>query len=176
MKKSGILGLSALVVLMFSGCVSTLPINYAPSSILSASGSVSVVPFAYTPAENHTVEPNQIRNTAAGSVLFDQNIDVIFRDAVFKELRFVGMKVDDPNRKLSGTIVEFLIDDLGFNVDWTLIVNYRIVSADKTTYESMKTVKWKTAKFVNVFGALNETIKKNIEELIKDPAFIAATK
>jgi len=29
---------------------------------------------------------------------------------------------------------------------------------------------------VNVFGALNETIKKNIEELIKDPAFIAATK
>jgi uncharacterized lipoprotein len=176
MKKSSISGLAALIVLTLSGCVSTLPMNYAPSSTLSASGSVSVVPFTYAPAQSGKVDANQIRNTAIGSMHFEQNIDIIFRDAVFKEMRFVGVKVDDPKRKLSGDIQEFLIDDLGWNVDWTLTVKYRVTDSDSITYEGLKTIKRKTTKFANVFGALNETIKLNIEELIKDPAFISAIK
>jgi uncharacterized lipoprotein len=176
MKKTSTLFSLLLLATAFSGCVSTLPINYAPSSTLSASGSVSVVPFAYAPAESRKVDPNQIRNTAMGSIHFEQNIDVIFRDAVFKELRFVGVKVDDPTKKLSGTIVEFLIDDLGYSVDWTLTVKYRVTSGSDTVYERVKEIKRKTAKFANVFGALNETIKLNIEELIKDPDFVSAIK
>lgn len=176
MKKLILSGLTALVVLTLTGCVSTLPVNYAPSSTLSASGSVAVVPFTYAPAKSGKVEANQIRNTAMGNIHFEQNVDIIFRDAVFKELRFVGVKVDDPNRKLSGEIQEFLIDDLGYHVDWTLTVKYHVSAADGTAYEATKTIKRKTAKFANVFGALNETIKMNIEELIKDPAFVAAIK
>jgi hypothetical protein len=174
--KNQVVLLLSFVMLALTGCVSTVPVNYAPSSILSASGSTSVVPFTYAPAQGGKIKPNQIRNTAMGSILFEQNIDVLFRDAVFKELRFVGVKVDSSDRKLSGDIQEFLIDDLGYSVDWTLIVKYRVTSGEAVVYEGTKEIKRRTNKFANVFGALNETIKLNIEELIKDPAFVTAIK
>ena len=158
----------------FTGCVMTTPVNYAPSSVLSASGRVSVLDFAYMPAINGKVKPNQVRNTAIGSVLFEQNVGTLFRDAVFKELRFVGVKVDDQFRTLTGEIEEFLIDDLGYRIDWTVRVTYII--SGPVSYKSTKEIKRRTAKFENPLGALNETIKLNIEELIKDPEFITAIK
>jgi hypothetical protein len=176
MKESSLCGLAALIVITLSGCASTVPVYYAPSSVLSASGSVSVVPFTYAPALSGKVKENQIRNTAMGRVLLEQNVDVMFRDAVFKELRFVGVRVDNPNRQLSGEIQEFLIADLGFSIDWTLTVKYRVVASNATTYEGTKEIKRRTAKAPSFLGALNGTIKLNIEELIKDPAFIAAIK
>ena len=111
-----------------------------------------------------------------GRVLLEQNVDVMFRDAVFKELRFVGVKVDRSNHQLSGEIEEFFADDLGFNVDWTLTVKYRVVASNATKYEETKEIKRRTAKAPNFSGALNETIKLNIEELIKDADFISAIK
>ncbi len=156
------------------GCAAPAPLNYAPSSVLSATGAVKVANFVYTPAVSGKVEPNQIRNTAIGSVIVDQNIDNFFRDAVFKELRFVGVKTDSENVVLTGDIKEFLIDDLGYSVDWTLIVDYTVKNNGVAVYTAEKTTKRHTAKFVNVFGALNETVKVNIEEIIKDPAFSKA--
>jgi uncharacterized lipoprotein len=154
-----------------------MPINYAPSSVLSATGSVSVMPFTYLPAQNGRVKQNQIRNTAMGTLLFEQNIDTIIKEAVFKELRFVGVKTDSPNIKLSGEVQEFLIDDLGYSVDWTLRVRYVVTKNDGTlSYDSLKNIQKRTSKFANVFGALNEIIKANIEELIKDEAFRNAIK
>lgn len=94
------LGLS----LFASGCATTIPLNYSPSSVLTASGSVAVTDFRYLPAINGTVAPNVIRNTALGTAEFDQDIAVFFRDAVFKELRFVGIKVDSKDRILGGEI------------------------------------------------------------------------
>ena len=111
-----------------------------------------------------------------GSILFEQNVDVIVRDAVFKELRFMGVKMDDKSKVLSGEIEEFLIDDLGYSVDWTLRVKYTLTTGGSVTFHGVKEVKRKTNKFVNVFGALNETIKLNIEELIKDSLFTEAIK
>ncbi len=138
--------------------------------------SLSVSGFKYLPALNGQVEPNQIRNTALGILQFDQNIDVFFRDAVFKEFRFVGLKLDRKDRVLTGEIEDFLIDDLGYSIDWTLIVHYVIKSTQsgEILFDSKKTIKRNTAKFVNVFGALNETIKLNVEELLKDKAFTKA--
>jgi uncharacterized lipoprotein len=158
--------------IVLSGCATTLPVNYSPSSTMTASGAVAVVPFTYLPATTGKVEPNQIRNTALGSAMFDQNIDVLIRDAVFKELRFVGIGVNNQETKLSGEIQEFLIDDFGYSVDWTLRVKYIVTDSSGTTYESVKETKRNTNKFVNVFGSLNETIKLNVEDLLKDPAFI----
>jgi uncharacterized lipoprotein len=92
------------------------------------------------------------------------------------ELRFVGVKIDGSNRQLKGEIREFLIDDLGFSVDWTVDVNY--VVTDKATgsvlYQTEKSKKNSTSKFANPLGAFNEQIKGNIEDLIKDPNFIKA--
>jgi uncharacterized lipoprotein len=174
MKTKTIMALAGLSIAL-SGCVmnNTVPINYAPSSVLSASGSVTVTDFSYLPAQTGKVQPNQVRNTALGSILFDQNVSTIFRDAVFKELRFVGVNMNSVNRKLSGEIQEFLIDDLGFSVTCTLRVKYQVTDKGGVVYEQVKATQRTTGKFGNPFGAINETIKLNIEELIKDKDFLA---
>jgi hypothetical protein len=164
-----------LLVVGLAGCAA-VPVNYAPSSVLSASGSTSVSEFRYRPADNGVVTPNQIRNTAAVKITIDRDVNLFFRDAVFSELRFIGVKMDNQERVLSGEIEEFLIDDLGFSIDWTLKVKYRVVAAGglSPVYEAEKVTKRKTAKALNFPGALNETIKLNVEEVIKDPAFVDA--
>lgn len=174
---------SALTItglLLFSGCATQpMSLNYAPSSVMTLTGSVSVADFTYLPAANNTnIKPNQIRNTALGTVLFDRNIDIIIKEAVFKELRFVGVKLDNQNRHLTGEIQEFLIDDLGYSVDWTLRVKYTIKESEsgKFVYEAVKNTQRKTSKFGNPFGTLNEIIKANIEDLMKDEAFVGAIK
>ncbi|MCL1635977.1 hypothetical protein M2650_15240 [Luteimonas sp. SX5] len=176
--KKAIAPLALGMALALGGCASNIPLNYAPSSVMSAEGALTVTDFRYLPAISGKVKPNQIRNTAIGNAYFDQNVDVFFKDAVFKELRFVGMKLNDPNKVLGGEIDEFLIDDLGYSVDWTLRVKYVVTEAGtgKVMYESTKTTQRKTSKFANVFGALNETIKLNVEEAMKDPQFMAAVK
>ena len=165
-------------VVFLTGCVTAAPVNYAPSSVMTASGSVGVSSFKYVPADSGAVAPNQLKNTAMGDVKIDRDVKDFFRDAVFAELRFVGVKLDDKTRTLSGDILEFLVDDLGYSIDWTLRVRYQVAGADGAgpLFNAEKIVKRKTAKMVNPFGALNETIKLNVEELIKDPAFIKAIK
>ena len=196
---------AVLAVTTLSACVSApVPVNYAPSSVMTANGALSVGEFKYLPAENYSapadkqpsavppgprqrspsansanggpVAPNQIRNTALGEIHIDRDVKTFVRDAIFAELRFVGIKMNDPKRLLSGDIQEFLIDDLGYSVDWTLRIRYQLVDAadGKIVYQSVKTVQRNTAKFANAFGALNETIKLNVEELIKDPEFLKA--
>lgn len=160
--------------LLLSGCATTIPVNYAPSSTMSIKGGTAVGDFAYLPAASGAVKPNQIRNTAIGNAMFEQNIDAMFRDAVFKELRFVGVDVNDPDTHLTGEIQEFLIDDLGYSIDWTIRTKYTVTGADGMRYEAVKETKRNTNKFVNVFGALNETIKLNIESALQDPQFLAA--
>ena len=169
--------LLALSLLFLTGCTTVLPLNYSPSSVLSASGSVAVADFQYIPALNGRVKPNQIRNTAPlATLVFDQDIHVFFRDAVFKELRFVGVKMDNKARTLTGEVRDFLIDDLGYSVDWTVKVLYRVkaTQTNQTLYESEAVTQRRTAKFANPFGAMNEVIKLNIDEIIKDPAFLKA--
>ncbi len=164
-----------LPILIMAGCEPTpMSLNYSPSSILTAKGNVEVGDFTYQPAINKKVKPNQIRNTAIGCVIFEKNIDQIIKESIFKELRFVGITPQSDNLVLRGDIVEFLIDDLGFSVKWTLEIEYRITDKSKNVevYKSVKAIHKKTDKFSNPFGTLHEVIKLNIEELIKDSDFI----
>lgn len=148
---------------------------------MSVSGSLSVGDFRYLPFETPTpgkspITSNQIRNTAMGDIKIDRDIKVFVRDAVFSELRLVGIKTSDPSRVLTGSIEEFLIDDLGYSIDWTLRVKYTLTdtASNKVLYTSVKNIQRKTAKFANAFGALNETIKLNVEDLMKDQDFVKA--
>lgn len=169
---------SCLCVLALTGCsTAPVPVNYAPSSVKSASGHLSVSDFSYLPASSTAVNPvaeNQIRNTAMGEIKIDRDVKKFVRDAVFAELRFVGLKTDDTSKVLKGDIEEFLIDDLGYSIDWTLRIRYTLEDADskQVLYTGSKNTKRRTAKFANAFGALNETIKINVEQLIDDPDFI----
>jgi hypothetical protein len=167
------LGLSLLA----AGCAPLpAPINYSPSSAMTATGKLKVGDFRYLPAINGKVAPNQLRNTALGDIKLDKNIDTYFRDAVFKELRFVGVDVNGTTPVLTGDINEYLVDDLGYSVDWTVDVTYvlRDAASGKVIYSSEKVTKSKTAKFLNAFETINEQIRLNIEALLKDPAFIKA--
>ena len=167
-----ILGVAMFIV---EGCA-RIPLNYSPSYVSKASGSVSISNFKYLPAETGKVKPFQIRNTAFGNLKFDKNIDIFFRDAVLAELRFGGVKLDDKTRILGGEIEDFLIDELSSSVDWTLKVHYLVknLQTGHTVYVSTKTTQRKASKLVNISSALDEMIKLNIEELLKDEAFIKA--
>jgi hypothetical protein len=157
------------------GCTGTVPVDYTPSSTLTAVGAVQVGDFRYLPSIEGKYKPNQLHNTAMGTILLDKNVDVFFRNAVFTELRFVGVKVGTGDRQLTGSIKEFLIDDLGYSVDWTVDVDYVVKDASGTVvFEADKLTKNHTAKFANAFVALNMQIKDNVESLIKDPGFIKA--
>jgi uncharacterized lipoprotein len=180
-KNKSVLALAALgLIVTLSGCVSApIPLNYSPSSVKTAAGSLSVGDFRYLPSETGAAKiqpPDQIRNTAIGSIKIDKPVKVFVRDAVFAELRFVGIKTNDPAKVLTGEIEEFLVDDLGFNVDWTLRIHYVLSDAvsKSVLYQGVKTTQRKTAKFANPFGAINETVKLDVELLLDDADFIKA--
>ena len=172
----GLTATGAVLGCALSACsTAPIPVSYTPSSTLTATGTVKVGDFAYQPAVSGKVAANVIHNTAMGTVLLDQNVDVFFRNAVFTELRFMGVKVGTGDKVLTGNIKEFLIDDLGYSVDWTVDVDYVVKDASgKVVYESDKLTKNHTAKFANAFVALNMQIKDNIESLAKDPDFVKA--
>lgn len=161
------------LMVLLGGCSSApMVLHYAPNSTMTVHGAEQVGSFRYMPAEQGKAKPNQIRNTAIGNVLLDKNVADYFNQAVFDESRFVGIKMGS-GAKLSGTINDFLIDDLGYSVDWTLDVTYDVTAEDGSQcYSSDKVLKKHTAKFANAFGTLNEVIKLNIEKLFADPAFV----
>ena len=164
----------ALCLLVFGGCASILPLSYSPTSKLSASGSVAIGEFKYLPALNGRVERNQIQNTAWDDLFFDQEIGAFFRDAVFKELNRVSVKTESGTRTLSGEVREFLIDDLGAEVDWTIGVVYRVTTVEKTVYDSEKITRRRTPKRGDPSITMNESVRLNIEEVISDPVFLKA--
>ena len=75
---------------------------------------------------------------------------------------------------MSGEIEDFLIDELSASADWTLKVNYSVknLQTGKTLYESTKITKRNVSKLVNISHVVNEMIKLNIEELLKDEEFV----
>ena len=175
MRKIKLFGILALIAIT-TGCANApITLNYAPSSTMSAEGELKVGDFKYLPGENNPkVKPNQIRNTALGSVLLEKNVDEYFETALFIESRFIGLKVKESSNVVSGEIIEFLIDDLGYSIDWTLEVKY-LVSNDTGSecYNKVHKIEKKTAKFANPFGILNEIMKLNIEKAFADADFIS---
>jgi hypothetical protein len=169
----------AMVAALLTGCAGPgVPTNYAPASIKSASGNLSVGSFQYVAKDRNgnPMAPDIIRNTALGTVRLDRSVATYVRDGVFAELRIMGVKVNDPAKVLTGVVEEFLVDDLGYSVDWTLRVKYTLTdSATKAVlYDAVKSTNRKTAKMVNPFGALNETLKLSAEQLVDDVTFTNA--
>ena len=164
------------VTLSFVQACARIPLSYVPGSVRKTLGSVSVSNFKYLPAETGKIKPFQIRNIVLGNLKFDKNIDVFFRDAVFAELGFVGIKPEDKTRVLDGEIEDFLIDESSTSADWTLKVHYQVKNRQTghIIYASTKTTLRKASKLVNVSGAINEMVKLNIEELLQDEEFIKA--
>lgn len=163
------------LLLLMEGCA-RIPLNYLPNSNNKISGSLSISNFKYAPSINGKVKPYQIRNKAIGSLKFNKNIDAFFQDAVIAELNTAGIKLDNKNHGLIGEIEDFFVDELGAHADWTLIVNYSVknLQTGKALYESTKITKRNVSKLANLSIVVNEMIKSNIEELLKDNDFLNA--
>lgn len=167
--------LLGVAILFIEGCVK-LPLNYLPGSVNKISGNVLVSGFKYIPAATGKVKPFQITNTALRNLRFNKDISIFFRDAVSLELLSAGVKIDSKTMVLSGEIEDFLIDDSSFKVDLTLKVHYFVknVSTGEIVYTSTKNTMRTASKLADLNSVLNEIIKLNIEELLKDKAFIKA--
>lgn len=170
--------LSGALALVGCGSAPTgVTIDYAPSSVKTAEGVVNVGDFKYSAVDPKTSKPvpqDVIRNTAMGTLQLDRDVAKFVRDAVFTELRFVGVKIVPAGKVLTGDIEEFFVDDLGYSIDWTFRVKYTL--EDKTTgkvvYASVKNIQRKTNKFGNALGILKENIKLSVEQLLDDPEFL----
>lgn len=161
------------------GCANPgLTVNYSPSSVKSAQGSLDVGEFKYSAVDKSAkpMPPKQIRNTAMGEIVLDREVAKFVRDGVFAELRFVGIKMVPEAKQLTGDVQEFVIDDLGYSIDWTFRIKYDLTdkATGKVVYSSTKLIQRKTDKFGNPLGALNETIKLSVEQLLDDAAFVKA--
>lgn len=160
------------LVVFFAGCSPKFPISYSPSSTMILKGEVNIGDFEYLPIQKFKVKENQVRNKAPiGSILFEKNIDQYFRDALFNESRLVGISINSDKNILTGQINDFLIDEIGFSIDWTLDVKYDLKKDGILCFSKVKVVSRNTEKFVGGFISLNEVIKLNIEELFKDEDF-----
>lgn len=163
------------VTMIVTGCTSApATVHYLPSSTMSIVGEVKIGNFKYSPGENNKkIKANQIRNTALGTILLENNIDDHFEVALFSESEFVGLEVKECDNEVSGDIIEFLIDDLGYSIDWTLEVNYVLKGSDgNDCYNKIHKIEKNSDKFTNSLGVLKEVMKLNIEEALKDEDFV----
>jgi len=140
---------------------------------LYSEGSVVIGNLDYKPAENGEVGANQIRNTSLLKVRLDRDVSDLIRSAIIKEFRYVGIVPDSGATELTGSINDFFIDDRGLGVDWMLDIDYLVRSKknDALCYESNKVIQRRTGKYGDPFAALNDTIRLNVEEILKDKRF-----
>ena len=149
-------------------------LDYPPSSTMAVSGNVKVGDFVYLPGNpGGSVDPNQIDNTALGDLVFEKNIDQYFESALMAEADFVGLNLDGAQATISGEILEFIADDLGYSVDWKLNVKYVLNSADgNECYNSVKKVERNTEKNpLTAEARMFETMKLSFEQLFGDENF-----
>lgn len=165
-----------LSTLLFGGCANApIVLNYSPSSTKTVNGAFGVGDFEYLPSNNsNQIQPNQIRNTAADSLIFEKNVAEYFEEALFKEARFVGINLNNSKNVVSGKITEFFIDDLGFSVDWVLEVNYIVKcnNSQEICYNKTHKIQKTSQKFAAPLGTHNEIIKLNIEKAFNDEDFV----
>jgi hypothetical protein len=118
---------AVIAALLLAGCAGTIPVNYSPQNFARYEGRADVGPFGYAPADTGKVKPNQIQSTAMGTILLTANIADLVQRATALELEKTGIRLGDSNPLMvSGEVLEFKADDLGYSVDWTYAVRYKI--------------------------------------------------
>ncbi|HWA26729.1 MAG TPA: hypothetical protein VG734_13810 [Lacunisphaera sp.] len=174
---------ASLAAMALSGC-SSLDLNEsARSSSSSPVGSLSVLAFDYLPAksgevspQNAQTKPTSWRRPANGRAL-DQDVGAYVRDAVTRKLSSDGIKIGNPDRKISGDIEEFSFKGTGADkTDCVLRIKYRITTNDTVAYEATKDVGRTKSGFFDPRTALDDLVDLSVHELLQDPAFREAIK
>lgn len=172
MKK--IILLMIISAFLFSGCSTTMPLNYVASPSIKGQGQVGVGVFNYIPADNKIVKSNEFQKAplAMGTMYMPENANTLLKNSIKKELIAAGFdQSEDASLKISGDIDKFEYDWVGvMEVNFYLDVSYKVTDGGKTVYE--KTIKTHKAS-PKVLGstdseAVRSTISDNITELLQD--------
>ncbi len=169
-----VLGLVATVLLY--GCAGTLPVTYVPQNFARYQGRVDIGRFTYLPADQGIVKPNQIQNTAIGQIYIGANIADFVQRATALELEKTGFNISDSNPlQISGEVIEFKANDLGYSVDWSYSIRYKITRKKDSTEllnkvynaEPKKTGKFTTA--ASDYGpSVNEMVLSGYDKFVRD--------
>jgi hypothetical protein len=171
---------SVVVVLglfVISGCSTavTIPVNYSPQNFARYEGRTDIGQFEYAPASAGKVAPNQIQNTAIGSIFIAANIAEVVKRATALELERTGIRLGDGNAlAVSGDVLEFKADDRGSSVKWSYSIRYRINRKSDGT-ELLNKVYIAEPKKTGKFGlpsdytpSINELILSAYDKFIRD--------
>jgi len=91
------------VAFMLSACgVQFSMPPYQPVTTEELRGAVAVNEFAYKPKEG--VKPNEIRETAVGTILMTENVSTYYSNAVRREFRQAGLSLVTDKCSLTGTV------------------------------------------------------------------------
>ncbi|WP_324681591.1 integrase [Bibersteinia trehalosi] len=173
MKKLVLVG---FVSALLAGCSTTLPVSsYTPQNHTRFTGEVNLGEFRYLPFEKGLVKSNQMQNTAVGQIFTSSNIADLAQRGTALELEKTGINLNNSNIQLSGIVKEFKMDDLGYSMDWSYIINYKItnlntsaVLLDKDYVADAR----KTGKFglpIDYANSANDMILSGYNKFITDP-------
>jgi hypothetical protein len=165
-----------IIIILIYGCAGTLPVTYVPQNFARYQGRADIGKFKYLPAEQGIVKPNQIQNTAIGQIYIGANISDFVQRATALELEKTGFNISDSNPlQISGEIIDFKADDLGYSVDWSYSIRY-IITRKKDSAELLNKVYTaepkKTGKFsmtaADYGPSVNEMVLSGYDKFIRD--------
>lgn len=119
-----------IVVSVLCGCSIIKMVSYSPSLLMNGSGVIYARDFKYMPFEEGKLKSNQI-DTGSGlsPVYSEMDIKDYVADALLKELKFIGYKLDSSSPTIiSGDILEYSCDYIGFtNVTIKARINFKVM-------------------------------------------------
>ena len=167
-----------LMVLVFlaSGCAIKMT-SYSPSILMEGEGRVTVRDFKYLPSDNGKLKNNQVDTGMGLNPLYSENkITDYVSDALSKELKFIGYKLDPQSSlSISGNIVEYSFDYIGLrNVDAKVNIEFIITSivdgkneeVYRKNHQGFYTAsKWTSMEFTLM---MNEALRNCIKGFVVD--------
>lgn len=145
--------------IFLNGCAGTIPTeSYTPQNHIryENANSIALGTFTYSPTSKHPIAPNQIQNTAVGSVYISSNVSDFVKRATALELEKTGLKLSDlASIAVSGDVLEFMADDLGYSIDWTYRIRYKLI--DQKTGNEIYSAEYKPSiKKTGKFGLASD--------------------
>ncbi len=162
--------------LLCGGC-SVKMTAYSPSILMEGNGKVKVGNFMYDPIGNNIIKSNQI-DTGSGfnPIYAEMDIKDYVSDAVAKELKYIGYKLDQKSIKVvSGNIQKWECDYFGlFYVDVLARIEFIVTSEsngeNKELYRKVHEGKFRANKLTvtEITAVVNEGLRNCIKSFIID--------
>jgi hypothetical protein len=164
--------------LMIAGCAATIPIGaYIPQNHVRTAGAAAIGDFTYQPfLDKRVLAANQLQTTAAGTLYIGLEVSELVKRGTALELEKSGINLDENAKyEVSGNVLEFKLDDLGYSVDWLYSIRYRIQNRtnNQVVFEDTFTPPMKTTgKFglpSDYEASVNNMVQQGYEMFIRTP-------